>query len=286
MLRVWSRGKLENNLPVRAFDALTNIVDAEKSMEKGVKFNELKDIKKLKYYIFVWSTCSGKSSIINYIRDQIAKNKDVGLQEAQYTYIPERYITRPPRKGNNIDRENIHVTHELLDTLKDDGGVGISWIRNMELNPDGSRRKEEYGYKSAETMRKEIKRQYQILKSFDQDMPSIPQYPTDDKAVIIYSWNNAFFDNPESIKEFDKIKDEAIVIWVYCPDEIREQRLRARNPELFKTNPEEVAYRLGDSSENILPHCHLVINNYGDNEKLVFDDALDLVEHSYEYNKK
>lgn len=55
----------------------------------------------------------------------------------------------------------------------------------------------------------------------------------------------------------------ALVIGVYAPDAIREQRLFARNPELVRERPEEVRARLAETADTIVPLSHVIIDNSG-----------------------
>lgn len=157
--------------------------------------------------------------------------------------VPLRYITRPKRQNDNTN-ENIHVSPEELSQKILDGDIGLHWVRNMEGN-----REERYGFKKVE----------------DNKMP-------------VYSANNAIYNNAKSISP-EGILSGALFLGVYAPDEIRRERLLIRSPDLLRSNPEEVAYRLADSSDNIFNHIHVAIHNYGVSENSSVQEAVQLVEH-------
>lgn len=73
-------------------------------------------------------------------------------------------------------------------------------------------------------------------------------------TVPFYSANNAICTTP---------LPNALVIGVYAPDAIREQRLLARSPELVRDRPEEARARLAESTEAVVPLSHIVVDNCG-----------------------
>lgn len=156
--------------------------------------------------------------------------------------VPKRYITRPQRAKDNIV-ENAFVTPEEFQAKAEGGEIGLYWIRKMEGD-----REERYGF-----------------------------HRTVGDAIPVYSGNNALYNNPESVRPEDMLKN-ALMLGVYAPDEVRKERLVSRSPDLLKDRPEEVAYRLGDSSENMLPHIHVLLDNHGQHEQVSRADVMRLIE--------
>lgn len=97
------------------------------------------------------------------------------------------------------------------------------------------------------------------------------------ERLPVYSGNNALYDNANSVRP-EGATSNSLFLGVYAPDEIRKQRLLARSPDLLKDNPAEVEYRLGDSSDNILSHIHLVVDNYGDLMEIATVEVVQLIE--------
>lgn len=155
--------------------------------------------------------------------------------------VPIRYISRP-RRLRDSTTENRHVTMDEFEANVQSGEIAVHWVRKMERD-----RQERYGF----------------TKVNDGEFP-------------IYSGNNAFFNNPESIRP-SGLHTRLLVVGVYAPDSVREERLCERSPNLLHQRPDEVLYRLGDSSANILPHVDVVVHNYGEYENIVVADVLELV---------
>jgi len=86
--------------------------------------------------------------------------------------------------------------------------------------------------------------------------------------IRIYSANNDF------VRGVDEISKTILILGVYAPDELRKERLLSRSPDL---TPEELGYRLGDSSQNIIPFCHLLIKNFGPTEESSITDIIALI---------
>lgn len=156
--------------------------------------------------------------------------------------VPKRYITRPQRAKDNIV-ENAFVTPEEFQEKVDSGEIGLHWLRKMEGD-----RQENYGF-----------------------------HRTAGDALPVFSGNNALYDNPESVRPEGILKN-ALMLGVYAPDEVRRDRLVSRSPDLLKDKPDEVAYRLGDSSENMLPHIHVLVDNHGQHEQVSRADVVRLIE--------
>lgn len=157
--------------------------------------------------------------------------------------VPMRYITRPARQQDNTT-ENTYVTTEEFENSVGSGEIGLHWVRKMEGD-----RQERYGFHTV----------------------SPDKFP-------VYSANNALFNNPDSVHP-NGVLDHTLLLGIYAPDEIRRARLELRSPDLFRDRPDEVMYRLGDSSENILPHVHVAVDNYGDLENKSSDEVIRLIEH-------
>lgn len=144
--------------------------------------------------------------------------------------VPRRYITRPKRRGDTAV-ENCHVSEaEFLRKVKS-GHIGLRWTRKMEGD-----REERYGFEITKNM-----------------------------CFPVFSGNNAFYNNRDSVQPA-LLRGNLLVVGVYAPDRVREDRLYSRSPDLFRNYPDEVEYRLGDSSENIFDHVDYVVHNYGDYE--------------------
>lgn len=182
---------------------------------------------------FIGSSASGKTHTINSLREFASQN---GIQ------IPPRYITRPkrlnedPTENKNISKEDFSELTPLFYTHDPDAYGSwkrdqyesehlINWSRKMEGD-----REEQYGFEKQ------------------------PYYLKD--SLQILSANNDF-----ARHDVVSNRKDAIVIGVYTPDKIRAERIKLRSPDL---SPDEINYRLGDSSENILPLSDIVIKNYGE----------------------
>lgn len=163
------------------------------------------------------------------------------------TFIPKRYITREKRMNESED-ENLFITKQNLDDLYKKWEIDFKWNRIMEKNWENCR-DEMYWFEK-----------------------------TSDWKLKIYWCNNAIYNNNQSIEPNDIMKD-SLVIWIYAPDEIRWLRLQKRSPDLIKHKPSEVQTRLLDSSNNIKPNCHLILNNYLQYEQESKNDILLLIEY-------
>lgn len=156
--------------------------------------------------------------------------------------VPKRYITRPQREKDNVV-ENAFVTPEEFEAKAASGEIGLHWIRKMEGD-----RQERYGFQSAT-----------------------------ENVLSVYSGNNALYNNPDSVRPEGILKN-ALLLGVYAPDEVRKERLVGRSPDLLRDRPDEVAYRLGDSSENMLPYIHVLVNNHGQHEQVSRAEVMRLIE--------
>lgn len=185
----------------------------------------------------VGSTCSGKSTIADAIRDS-------ALAATGKVDVPKRCITRPQRVNDNLV-ENMFLSPEELAASQREGRLAFTWVRHMENG-----RAEQYGF-------------------FKPQPGTLP----------VYSGNNALYEHPEDIRPSDALR-AVLLVGVYAPDELREERLKERSPDLFRDKPDEVQYRLGDSSKNMLSHVGVVIDKHGhtsrqsEKDVLVFLDRL------------
>jgi len=156
--------------------------------------------------------------------------------------VPMRYITRPKRgKDNTI--ENTHLDGDEFQDKVDAGDIGLHWVRRMEGD-----REERYGF-----------------------------HQTDTDRLAVYSGNNALYNNPNSINP-KGVLENTLILGVHAPDNVRKDRLMQRSPDLFRDQPDEAAYRLQDSSDNILPHVHAVVDNHGELEANATAEIVELIE--------
>ncbi len=87
---------------------------------------------KIDSLIIVGSTCSGKTGLVQGLRDFYGKRLT----------IPLRYITRPERKNDNLI-ENQPISKEEFNSLVKSGAIDVGWSRPMEGN-----RVESYGFET------------------------------------------------------------------------------------------------------------------------------------------
>lgn len=211
---------------------LLNFLEHSKSFEIKNR-QKILNLEYPRIVAFIGSSASGKTHTINSLREFANSN---GIQ------IPPRYITRPTRlnedtaENQNISKEEFNELTPIFHTFDPDAYGSwkraqyesenlINWTRKMEGD-----REEQYGFEKQ------------------------PYYLKD--SLQILSANN-------DLARQGVLSDrkDAIVIGVYTPDEIRAERIKLRSPDL---SPDEINYRLGDSSENILPLSDIVIKNYGE----------------------
>lgn len=92
---------------------------------------------------------------------------------------------------------------------------------------------------------------------------------TDSRKLCVLSANNA------AAKEIHRLGLKTIlVVGIFADDRVREERLTARSPDL---TPGERVVRLGDSSYNIIPFCHVLIRNDGPFEGLSKREIVQLI---------
>lgn len=152
--------------------------------------------------------------------------------------VPKRVVTRPARPD---DRDMEYCTEEEFATRIAQGSLGMHGVKVMERG-----RTESFGFE-----------------------------PPVEGTLPVYFSNNGIVKYPERIQPLDFLQN-ALLIAVYAPDTIREQRLRNRSPELFTDKPEEAAFRLSpdESSERMRIAADISVNNYGKHEGRVISDVV------------
>lgn len=152
--------------------------------------------------------------------------------------VPSRVITRLPRSD---DKDAYFCTIEEFSQMIRDQALGLYGIKIME-----QAREEPYGY----------------LKPQEETLP-------------IFFTNNQTLKNRASVRP-EGVLDNALIVVIYTPDDIREQRLRQRSAELFIERPQETAFRLSKEERAIglAPEAHLIFKNYG---RFANRSALDLL---------
>ena len=168
---------------------------------------------------------------------------DAVREQVKCARVPKRLVTRPQRENDNLI-ENKFVTKDIFAQMMLSGEIGLHWTRRMEL-----KREEKYGFEAVN--------------------------PSD---FSVYSGNNALYNNRASVMP-RKILDDHIYIGVYAPDPVRKQRLLNRSTDLVTANAAEVEYRLKDSSEFMLPHCHILVKNYDTMQNQSAADLVKLIDH-------
>jgi ribose 1,5-bisphosphokinase PhnN len=151
--------------------------------------------------------------------------------------VPKRVITRVQRENDNF-RENTFAPSE--DAFEQYVQDGLQWRRFME-----GERVERYGFE-----------------------------PASEGKIPVYSGNNAIVNDSDNVQPADALRD-ALIVAVYAPDEVREERLEVRSPDLSQ---EERAHRQGDRAVNMYSDAHIVVKNYGRNEDNAPSDVIRLVE--------
>ena len=183
----------------------------------------LDTLEKIDAIIFVGSSFTGKTTLVDAVRDAIAQDP----QTLDRLSVPKRIITRPQRQKDNLLENDFRSPTEFA-TMVQNGEVGLHWVRKME-----GTRTESYGF-----------------------------LPPESGTIPVYSANNAIVNNRESINPNDLL-EKSLLIAVYAPEDIRKHRLFDRSPDLVAQKPEEVTYRLADKAVNMFPGSHIVVKNFG-----------------------
>lgn len=153
--------------------------------------------------------------------------------------VPFRYVTRHKRL-NDIPGENVYITKDEFAAKVKENSIYFHWGKKLDQN-----RQEMFGF----------------------------QLPAAD-TVSVYSANNGLIYNKDTVYP-KEIFDSLMIVGVYAPDGIRRERILARSPDIARDKPDELKYRLADTSEIITEHVHVLINNYGPHE---LNSGLDLLE--------
>jgi len=161
------------------------------------------------------------------------------VRNAGFT-VPKRYITRPTRLGDDLE-ENVCVTKEEFAELQAQGALGLVWQKNMEQD-----RVEQYGFAQSEA------------------------------ELTILAGNNALWKNREKVQPAGALRN-TLWIKVVAPLEVRAERLQKRSPDLFADKPEEAAFRVGESADELDVQMHLVLNNYGQFESEAAEQLVKLI---------
>lgn len=198
---------------------------------------KLVELQEINSVIFIGSSFTGKTTLVDAIRQAVKEDPKL----AMHINVPKRVVTRPKRENDNLD-ENDFASYEEFDQMLQSGKIKVHWTRKME-----GVRTEQYGFLSPK-----------------------------DGTIPIYSANNAVINNKESLQP-SHLLDNALVIAVYAPENIRKNRLLKRSPDLIKKKPEEARYRLSDKASNMLPSAHIVVRNYGKNMDQSKKDILELM---------
>ncbi|HCE86346.1 MAG: hypothetical protein UW39_C0018G0004 [Parcubacteria group bacterium GW2011_GWC2_44_17] len=201
-----------------------------------MRARNLEKLKQISDIIFVGSSLVGKTTLVDAVRNAMKTNETL----ASVFQIPKRVITRPQRANDNLV-ENQFVTADEFEKMVQCGDIGLHWVRKMEGN-----REERYGFLNV-----------------------------DKSKIPIFSGNDAIINNKESVMPSDLL-EQSLIIAVYSPDDLRDERMRQRSPDLIKDKPEEVKYRLSDRAINMCPEAHLVVKNFGRYQNLTKEDLVRL----------
>lgn len=142
--------------------------------------------------------------------------------------VPARVATRPPRPDDRDDTYFCSVGE--FRRMISGNAFGLYGVKIMEKG-----REEFYGY----------------LKPREGTLP-------------IFFANNQTLKNKTSVQP-DGILENALIVLIYAPDSVREERLRQRSPHLFVECPDEAAFRLSaeERAIKLVSETHLIVKNYG-----------------------
>ena len=216
--------------------SLIDLLESKDLSSIRLRKKNLEKLKQIEDVVFVGSSLVGKSTLIDALRSAIKTDKTLD----SIFEIPKRVITRPQRANDNLI-ENQFATADEFDDMVKRGDIGMHWVRKMEGN-----REEQYGF-------------------LDVDKNRIP----------IFSGNNAIINNKESLMPLGLL-EHSLIIAVYTPDDLRDERMQQRSPDLIKDKPQEASYRLSDRAINMYPEAHLVVKNFGRYEDATEEDIVSL----------
>lgn len=155
--------------------------------------------------VVVGSSGAGKTTLVNSVR---------GPEYSDRLIVPRRFITRPPREGDDRS-ENSYLPHDIFDESVNTGTIWPHWERWFEGG-----RKEQYGFQ---------------------------EYPSLDFRRRMYSANNAFLRRPS--ESAFSVLQTSVVVAVVADEDVRAKRLTVRSPDM---SDEERAIRLRDDGLDIL----------------------------------
>lgn len=222
------------SIPKEEGPRLVDLLESRDLSSIRLRTRNLEKLKQISDVIFVGSSLVGKTTLVDALRNAMKTDRTL----SQIFQIPKRVITRPQRANDNLV-ENQFVTADEFDEMVRRGDVELHWVRKMEGD-----REERYGF-------------------LDVDKSRIP----------IFSGNNAIINNKESVVPPDLL-ERSLIIAVYSPDDLREERIQQRSPDLVKDKPQEVSYRLSDKAINMYPEAHLVVKNFGHYQSLSKEDIV------------
>lgn len=225
------------SIPKEEGSRLIDILESGDLSSIRLRTRNLEKLKRISDVIFVGSSLVGKTTLVDAVRNAMKTDETL----ASIFQIPKRVITRPQRANDNLV-ENQFVTADEFEEMVQRGDIGMHWVRKMEGN-----REERYGF-------------------FGIDKSKIP----------IFSGNNAIINNKGSVMPPDLL-EQSLIIAVYSPDDLRDERMQQRSPDLIKDKPQEVKYRLSDRAINMYPEAHLVVKNFGRYQDLAKEDLVRLV---------
>ncbi len=156
--------------------------------------------------------------------------------------VPKRYITRPPRRDDSAV-ENIHLTHAEFERRRQSGEIALGWTRRLEHD-----RLEQYGF------------------------ARVPA-----GVFAVYSGNNAVLSMRHTIWPNGAL-DGALFLGVDAPDDVRQQRLRQRSPDLWRDRRDEVLHRLAEGSIATPGMVAIVVENHGELEDAARGEVVRLAE--------
>lgn len=224
------------SIPKEEGSRLIDILESGDLSSIRLRTRNLEKLKQISDVIFVGSSLVGKTTLVDAVRN--AMKTDEAL--ASVFQIPKRVITRPQRANDNLV-ENQFLTTDEFEKMVQRGDIGLHWVRKMEGN-----REERYGFLNV-----------------------------DKNKIPVFSGNNAIINNKESVMPPELLK-QSLIIAVYSPDDLRDERMRQRSPDLIKDKPQEVKYRLSDRAINMYPEAHLVVKNFGRYQDLAKEDLVHL----------
>ncbi len=155
-----------------------------------VRRANLERLSEIRHIVFVGSSGSGKTTVVDEVRSLVEKNPSLAL----LFEVPKRVVTRPERKGDNLIENRFVATPEEFAGLTQGG---LTWVRKLEGD-----RTERYGFVPKEN----------------------------EAHIGIYSANNAILTNKETVRAPDAdFLNHALIVMVYTPDEVREESFLARS---------------------------------------------------------